>query len=144
MDISNTVAPKSDQINSDDFLSGAKTFSIARVTANEGTPEQPVNIYFAETKLPFRPCKSMRRVMISVWGPDASKYVGRSLTLYRDPNVKFGGMAVGGIRISHMSHIDSKMVLTLTASKAKKAPFTVQPLRIESTTPDDTPPPDNT
>ena len=135
MDISGTVAPKSDQMNADDFISGAKTYTIDRVSANEGTPEQPVNVFMREHKLPFRPCKSMRRVMIAAWGPDASQYAGRSLTLYRDPEVKFGGMAVGGIRISHMSHIDGDLVMALTASKAKRASYRVQPLKVQDAAP---------
>lgn len=133
VDISTTVAPKSDQINADDLISGPKTFTIEHVNANPDTPDQPVNVFFKETKLPFRPCKSMRRVMIAVWGPDASKYKGLSLTLYRDPKVKFGGMEVGGVRISHMSGMDKPMTMALTASRAKRAPYTVKPL--EDTTP---------
>jgi hypothetical protein len=49
----------------------------------------------------------MRRVLVAMWGAEASAYVGRSLTLFRDPDVKFGGMETGGIRISHATHIDA-------------------------------------
>ena len=63
-----------------------------------------------------------------VWGPDGHAYAGRRMTLYRDDTVAFGGMAVGGIRISHMTHIDKPQTMALTATRAKRAPFTVQPL----------------
>jgi hypothetical protein len=76
----------------------------------------------------------MRRVLVTVWGPDGNQYVGRSLTLYRDEKVQFGGMAVGGIRISHMSNIDREMTMALTASRASKRPFTVKPLIIAANT----------
>lgn len=129
MDMASTIEPKSTQLNADDLLCGPRTITITAVRANEGSTEQPVAISFADDNgKPFLPCKSMRRVMVHVWGADAKIYVGRSMTLYCDPKVQWGGMAVGGIRISHMSHIDKPMVMALTASKAKRAPFTVQPL----------------
>lgn len=132
IDMGAFIAPKSDQINADDLIGGPRTITISGVSANEGSPEQPINIRFeGDDGKPFRPCKSMRRVMVNIWGPDATQYVGRALTLYRDPKVQFGGMQVGGIRISHMSHIDEPKTMALTASKAKRAPFTVKPLQIE-------------
>jgi hypothetical protein len=70
----------------------------------------------------------MSRVLVAAWGADANKYVGRSLTLYRDPTVKWAGMEVGGIRISHMSHIERDMVMALTATKGQRKPFMVKPL----------------
>ncbi len=130
MDMSQTIAPKSDQINADDLIGGPRTITITRVTGNEGNAEQPVNVFFeGDNGKPFRPCKSMRRVMVKVWGADASKYAGQSMTIYRDPKVKWGGMEVGGIRISHMTGIDSPQVMALTETRAKRAPYTVKPLK---------------
>ncbi len=127
MDISSTIAPKSDQLNADDLIAGPRTIVITRVFGNQDAPEQPVSVAFeGDGGKPYKPCKSMRRVMVHAWGPDASSYVGRSMTLYRDPDVKFGGMAVGGIRISHMSHIDRDMTVSLTESKARRKPYTVR------------------
>jgi len=37
-------------------------------------------------------------------------------------------MEVGGIRISHMSHIDKPVTIALTATRGNKKPTTVQPL----------------
>ena len=81
---------------------------------------------------PYKPCKSMRRVMVAAWGANGNEYAGRSMTLYLDPTVRFGGIEVGGIRISHMSHIDREMVMALTASKTKRTPYTVKPLKIDA------------
>lgn len=129
VDMSMTIAPKSDQLNADDLISGPRTIAVTRVTGNEGNAEQPVNVFFeGDGGKPFRPCKSMRRVMVAVWGADASKYAGRSMTLYRDPNVTFGGMKVGGIRISHMSGLDAPKEMALTASRTKRTPYKVSPL----------------
>jgi hypothetical protein len=130
-DMSQFIAPKSDQINADDLVAGPRTITITRVSANESAQDQPINVFFdGDNGKPFRPCKSMRRVMVSVWGADANQYIGRSMTLYRDPEVMFGGMKVGGIRISHMSHIEREVTMALTATRAKRAPFTVKPLRV--------------
>lgn len=65
-------------------------------------------------------------------GADANKYIGRSMTLYCDPSVTFGGSKVGGIRISHMTDITSEFTMALTAAKAVRKPFTVKPLVIET------------
>jgi hypothetical protein len=50
------------------------------------------------------------------------------MTLYGDPSVKFGGNVVGGIKISHLSHIDKPLNLALTETRGKKAKHTIQPL----------------
>lgn len=127
-DMLKTIEPKTDQANFDDFLSGStKTIKVTKVSAGDG--EQPVIINFeGDNGKPYKPGKSMRRVLVHVWGKDAANYVGRSMTLYGDPKVKFGGLEVGGIRISHMSHITEPMTMALTAARALKKPFTVKPL----------------
>ncbi len=127
-DMQPTIAPKSDQMNSDDLIAGPRTITIRDVKIAPGT-EQPCAVYFNDDGgKPYLPCKSMRRVMVALWGPDAAVYSGRSMTLYRDPSVTWGGMEVGGIRISHMTHIDKTMVVVLTATKKARKPFTVEPL----------------
>ena len=128
-DLSATVAPKSDQLNADDLLAGPRTIRITRVTADPGSAEQPVSVYFeGDGGKPWKPCKSMRRVLIACWGADASVFAGRGVTLYRDPTVTWGGLEVGGIRISHLSHIDAPFTLALTATKKARKPYTVRPL----------------
>lgn len=129
IDVGTTIAPKSDQLNADDLIAGPIVIKITKVTASPGSVEQPVAIYFeGDGGKPWKPCKSMRRLLVSVWGRDGSEYVGRRLTLYRDPNVTYGGIAVGGIRISHMSDIDAPITTALTTSRTKRQPVTVKPL----------------
>lgn len=126
-DMSPVIVPKSDQVNSDDLIAGPITITIRDVQI-KGGQEQPVSVYFDGSDKAFRPCKSMARVMVAVWGADSKKYLGRSLTLYRDPTVKWAGVEVGGIRISHMSHMDGPMTMALTATKGSRKPYTVHPL----------------
>lgn len=129
-DMTTVCAPRSDQINADTLIPGPMTVTIKEVIIHGGT-EQPVSMRLEETPLFFRPCKSMSRCLVTLWGADAKQYTGRSLTLYRDPSVKWAGMEVGGIRISHMSHIDREHTMALTASKGNRKPFKVLPLVAE-------------
>lgn len=127
-DMRQTIIPKSDQLNADDLIAGEMTITITGVTI-KGGQEQPVAISFdGDNDKPYKACKSMCRVMVSAWGPDSSKYVGRSMTLYRDPKVKWAGMEVGGIRISHMSDIADDMSMALTVTRGSKKPYIVKPL----------------
>lgn len=132
-DLTPTIQAKSDQLNSDDLMAGPITIKITQVVFGGGE-DQPINIrYEGDNGKPWKPCKSMRRVLVSVWGPDGSNYVGKSLTLWRDPSVKWAGVEVGGIRISHMSGIDKNISMSLTATRGSKKPFTVKPLVIQDT-----------
>lgn len=127
-DMASTIIPKSDQLNADDLITGPMTIKITGVTIRSGT-EQPISISFeGDNSKPYKACKSMCRVMVTAWGADSKKYVGRSMTLYRDKAVKWGGMEVGGIRISHMSDIPESMTMALTVTRANKKPFTVKPI----------------
>lgn len=129
-DLSKTIAPKSDQLNADDFVAGARTVVITGVYGNDGK-DQPISISFeGDNGKPYKPCKSMRRVLVASWGADGSEYVGRSVTLYCDPKVKFGGIEVGGIRISHLSHIESDITMALTTAKARRSPYRIQRLEV--------------
>lgn len=130
VDMSRYVEAKSDQLNADDLIGAPRTITITRVTGSDG--DQPVSIHYeGDRGRPFKPCKTMRRVLLGVWGRNAADYVGRSMTLYRDDAVTFGGLNVGGIRISHMSHIDKKTVVVVMKTKGKKAGIEISPLVAE-------------
>ena len=127
MDMSTTIEADSTQINADDLTGSPRTVTITGVS--KGTADQPVT--FDEAEFPgraYRPCKSMRRVMVLAWGSDASTYIGRRLTLFNDQSVKWGGAAVGGVRISAMSGIDTPLTIALTVTRGRRAPFVIQPL----------------
>ena len=133
MDISDTLAPTSDQLDAVDLLSGPRTFTIERVS--KGNAEQPVQIHLAEFPRPWRPGKSMRRVLAACWGTDASKYVGRRVELYCDPDVSFGKEKVGGTRLRALSHIDKRQTVPLLVSRGKSAMYHVDPLPDEPSAP---------
>ena len=129
MDMTASIIPKSDQLNADDLMSHPVTVTIDTVT--KGTPEQPINVNLIEYPgRAYRPSKSMRRVMVIVWGAEASAYTGRQLTLYRNPEITFGRDKVGGIEIAAMSHIDAPVTIPLTVTRGKRKDFTVKPLEV--------------
>lgn len=126
-----TVTPKSNQLNADDLISGPRTITITSVKRSDG--DQPISIgYKGDNGRPYLPCKSMRRVMIHAWGDDGRVWVGKSMTVYNDPEVKWAGVKVGGIRISHLSDISRTMDIALTATKGKRTPYQVKPLTVAS------------
>lgn len=127
MNLSSTIAPKSDQTNADDLIAGPRTITITGVEA--GSAEQPVNIHYeGENGRPYKPGKSMRRVLVAMWGSEANAYVGRRLTLYCDKAITFGADTTGGIRISHASDIREPLEMALTVKRGKRKPFRVEPL----------------
>lgn len=128
IDIRPTLQAKSDQLNADDLIGSPMTITITDVRLLEAA-DQPVAIEWEGGEgRPFKPCKSMRRVMAKVWGEDGKAFIGQRMTLYRDDKVRFGSDAVGGIRISHMSGIDRETTMALMVTRGKRAPFTVKPL----------------
>jgi hypothetical protein len=126
MDLTHSIEPRSDQINSDDLITGPRTYTIREV--REGAAESPFDFMLVETDRAYRPSKTMRRLIVAAWGPDANVYAGRRLTLYREPTIKFGGALVGGIRISHMSHIPKRLEEKFQTTRGKRESFTVDPL----------------
>lgn len=101
--IAKTIVPNSSQLNAEDMLTGPITVTVEDV--RQGDADQPVAISI-KGRQPYKPCKTMRRLLIAVWG----------------------GVAVGGIRISHVSHIDNPHTLMLTVTRGKRQAFTVKPL----------------
>lgn len=135
-DISSTIKAKSDQVNADDLLGGAMTIVITKVDINNKDIQQPITIHYeGENGRPYKPSLGMRRVLVHLWTKESKNYIGKSLTLFREPNVTWAGKAVGGVRISHMSDIDKAEEIELTVSRGNKKPFTVLPLKTIDTAP---------
>ena len=124
--IAKSIVPKSDQLNAEDLLSGSITVTVTDV--KQGTAEQPIAILIDGGRQPYKPCKTMRKVLVYCWTDQAANWIGKRMTLYADPDVKWAGIAVGGIRISHLSGIASRVVLMLSETKGKRKAVTVDPL----------------
>ena len=125
-----TAEPRSDQWNSDDFIGGPRTFTIARVVEGKAEQKYDVELVEGEGRV-WRPPPTVVRLLIAAWGDEGKDWAGKRVTLYRDDTVRFGPEVVGGIRVSHMSHLptgDKPFTTKLTVSRGKKGRFTVEPL----------------
>lgn len=120
------IAPKSDQLNAEDLVAGPIDVTVQEV--KQGNSEQPVVIVIGDGRQPYKPCKSMTRVMVQTWGKSPSDWKGQRMRLYCDPKVKWAGEEVGGIRISHISGIEKPTPYLVTLSKAKRSKFVLHPM----------------
>ena len=133
MNLSQAVIAKSDQLNADDLVGGPRTFTVAEV--RRGDPDQPVAIVLEEfpANRPFKPSKTVLRLLAHSWGEETDDWPERPrFTLYRDARVKWAGQEIGGIRVSHMSHIPERIKIALAESKGKKTLHVVDPLPNEA------------
>jgi len=124
-----TITPNSSQLNADDLINTTKVITVTAVKRGSNK-DQPILIEYENMEgRPFIPCKSMRRILISCWGENGSDWVGRTMRLYCDENVKFGGVKIGGIRISHLSDIEKSMKVMLSTSRGKRAELDIQKMK---------------
>lgn len=128
-DFAGTTQAKSDQMNAVDLVGGPVTCRITGIKMT-GAPDQPVSISVDAHRQPWKPSKTFRRVLLLLW-PETSpdEWVGRDVTLWCDPDIRWAGEKVGGIAISHASHINERKVFSLAESKAKRKSIIVEPLR---------------
>lgn len=125
-DLRPTTLPKSTQLNADQLIVGPMDITITDVRIGPDEKQSIVVHYENEAGRPFMPCLTMRRVLIAAWGHDGREWIGKSLRVYHEPHVRFGGDEVGGVRISHMTDIPGQRIeLRLTTSKGKKALTTI-------------------
>lgn len=130
-DMAPVIAPKSDRLTADDLISGDRVIRITGVKVTPGD-ENPCAVSFeGDNSKPWYPCKTMGRVLVEAWGPDSSGFVGKSLHIYRDPNVTWAGMKVGGIRIKALSDIPRPFEMALTETRGRKAVARFHPLKVE-------------
>lgn len=127
-----TAEPRSDQWNADDFIGGPRTFTIASVTVGKAEQKYDIELVEGEGRS-WRPPLTMLRLLIAAWGDEAAEWVGRKVTLYRDPSVRFGSDAVGGIRVSHMTDLpDGKAFrVPLTSQRGRRSLVSVEPMTVE-------------
>ena len=127
LDMTASAEARSDQINAADLISGPRTYTIEKVT--EGKATHPFDFHLVESPgKVYRPNTGMRRVIIAGWGPKTEVYHGRRLTLLNEPTVIYAGAEIGGLRVSHMSHLDKPLKTSLAINQKKKVPYIVEPL----------------
>lgn len=132
IDITASLAAKSDQINAGD-LAGTITRTVARVQYDPSS-DQPVTVHMTEGK-PWRPSKGMRRVLATVWGSDAGKWAGNVVALYNDPNVLWAGKRAGGIRIEAMTGLDRAQDFPVKINRTKVRVYRINPIKVAAPAP---------
>lgn len=129
--LSDTIVAKSDQLNADDLIHAPRTIVVTGVNRYSENGEKAFAInYEGDTGRPFKPCKTVRRIILHGWGENGAQWIGRSMTLYCDPSVKWAGKEVGGIRISAMSDIPKPINVKLSATRGVKTAHTVNVLQV--------------
>jgi hypothetical protein len=122
-----TIEKKTDQLNFEDFLGGV-TRLVTITGVKRGTKEQQYDISIEGDDRVWRPAVTVLKQLVEAWTDEASTWVGHQALLYGDPTVKFGNDKVGGIRVSHVSHIDGPKTASLTITRGKRGSFTLNPL----------------
>jgi hypothetical protein len=130
IDMDLVTAAKSDQFNAVDLSTEPQVFTIESVKVKP-TEEQPVEIRMVGHKKLYRPCKTMSRVLKYIWGRDGKLYAGKSLTLFCDPEVRFGPDKTGGIRIHSMEGVEKPVSVPVNLSRKKVGGYIVRPLKVE-------------
>lgn len=131
-DFLQTTQAKSDQINAADLLGGPLVCQITDIQMT-GSADQPISIFVDAHPQPWKPSKTSRRVLAACWADaEPSEWVGRFVVLYNDPSVMWAGKAEGGIRCSHLSHINERKTIMVNATRGKKAAQVVEPYYAES------------
>lgn len=128
-----SLAAKSDQINAADLIGGPMTIKIAGLKVQK-KEQQKWTFRLEGNEKFYRPCLGMRRLIAQLWG-DPRTYAGQSLTIYRDPEVRYSAKEVGGIRISHMTGLDEPQRISVPISRAAHKEYIVQPLRVSTPKP---------
>ena len=128
IDVSHTIIAKSDQLNALDLPPSETivTISDVKVLADK---DQPVHLHLeGHEGRPYKPCLSMRRILINAWGQYAEQWIGQSMALYCDQNVKWAGKDVGGIRIAKLTGIERTVSAPIALNRSMREIYTVDPL----------------
>jgi len=133
-DISETILAKSDQLNADDLISADRRIKICGT--KQGNNESPVIVnYEGDNGRPFKPCKTVRRILAAAWGTDTGNWEGQEALLFCDPTVVYAGKEVGGIRIKALSGIPKKMKVSLSKTRGKKIDHIIEVLEPQQLAP---------
>ena len=133
LDLSGTIKAKSDQLNADDLVAGPIMVQVEGVRLTND-PQQPVHIYYYGCeKKPFKPCLTVRRILIALWGVDGNQWADKWMNLYIDKSVSFGKQKnIGGIRVDAVSHISSAATISLSVRRGIKQQFVIQPINLNN------------
>lgn len=121
------IKKNTDQLNYEDFLGGV-TRIVTITGVSKGRKEAQYDISIEGDDRYWRPAATVLKLLVLAYGDDDSNWIGKRAQLFGDPDVKMKGVKVGGIRVSHLSHIDKPLTASLTVTRGQSATFTIQPI----------------
>ena len=125
MDITPALATNSNQLNAIDIVAAPIDVTVAGVERSGN--RVAVSLHESPGK-PWFPSKGMLRILAKHWGKETNNWTGKRARLFYEPTVLWKGKPAGGIRISHISGIDSPHTDPLRINQEKSIPYTIQPL----------------
>jgi len=132
-DVSFAIEAKSDQLNTLDIVGVEPILKITSVTVKDPGSEQPIWVHFeGDHGKPWKPSKGMLRMLVEAWRRDSSNWIGKYVQVYVDPEVKWAGKPVGGIRIRALSDIpDRGMTFIVAENRATRKPTHIPMLTVK-------------
>ena len=125
-DVTDTLEGKGDQLNADDLIAGPVIVRVLDVR-KVGDKKQPIiiEIRTSEHRLrPWKPCLTMRRLLVAMWGSKKSAWKGKYVQLYNERDVSYGGKVTGGVRMMTAT-LDAPFEALLTVGRNKKQLYKV-------------------
>lgn len=111
------VKPDSPYFGEQDFAAPDETitvtiesYAIENVTNNQGTKLKGV-LHFSEKVKPLILNSTNGSAISKLYGKETDGWIGKQITLYLDPNVRFAGKRVGGTRVRKPSAIPDKALV---------------------------------
>ena len=121
---------KGEYISAVELNNNRPTLTIAKISISRVEDEKkkrevdkPV-MWFKEIDRGWMYCKTTGHCMAAMFGNNDDAWIGKRVTLYADPEVRFGSEQVGGIRIAGSPDIAKP--LTVRIKFPKKKAFEVQ------------------
>lgn len=132
MNIREFVKIKSDRLNFEDFIMGSQDFTIAKLgrKVDQGNVRL-LMIFEGREATPYWVPKGMVKCLSNPegWGEsEFSEWIGRKVRLFGEPTVVYAGKELGGVRISHISHIPQAYSTKITERRGVRIDYVISPL----------------
>lgn len=132
MNIREFIKIKSDRLNYEDFIMGSQDFTIAKLGRKTENGQSRLLIFFeGREDTPFWASKGMVKCLSSPegWGESQfSEWIGRRMRLFGEPSIMYAGKELGGVRISHISHINQAYSTKITERRGVRIDYVISPL----------------
>ena len=94
---------KKEQLDGKDLVVQIDKVEFETLKARDGKTEQKTVLHFTDGVRPMVLNQENWDTIASMYGDDDGDWFGHRITLYHDPNVRFGNQRVGGIRVRKAS-----------------------------------------